>query len=67
MDKHEQAQRFAEILLVSGLKGDWDLPRDDEMYKSIASDAWKLVDAMQAEAEKRKEKGFPEAVKGAEK
>ena len=54
MDKHEQAQRFAEIILETGLKGHWDMV-GDAAFKGVAHDAWLLADAMQAEAEKRKE------------
>ena len=64
MNKHEQAQRFAEILLTSGLKGEWDIPTDISMFDSIASDAWRMADAMQSEADKRSAKGVPEAIKG---
>ena len=65
MNKYEQAQRFAEILLTSGLKGEWDIPTDISMFDSIASDAWRMVDVMQAEADKRNG-GVPEAIQGYE-
>ena len=61
MDIQEQAQRFAEILLTSGLKGEWDIPTNNT-YEAVASDAWRMADAMQAEADKRTVKGVPEAI-----
>ena len=66
MDIQKQAQRFAEILLTSGLKGEWDIPTNNT-YEAVASDAWRMADAMQAEADKRTVKGVPEAIQQHEK
>lgn len=64
MDKHEQAQRFAEIMLQAHYD---NRAHFDKLDAEIAEVSWLMVDAMQAEADKRKEKGFPDAVKDAEK
>ena len=63
MDIQEQAQRFAEILLTSGLKGEWDIPTNNT-YEAVASDAWRMADAMQEEADKRKQQKLEEVRKG---
>lgn len=46
-EKRKLAQRFAEVLLASGLKGEWDLPFDDQMQNVIADEAWRYADAME--------------------
>ena len=51
MDKLTMAHEFAKIILDSGLRGDWDLVN----LENVAADAFILADAMQAEADKRKE------------
>lgn len=62
IDKEKSAQKFAEILLETGIRGEWDMLELDDMYAGVAHDAWKLADAMQAESDKRKPKGVPEVL-----
>ena len=57
MDKQEQAQRFAEIMLKHGYES--DLCFDENLYQMVAKDAWILTDAMQKEANSRINKDRP--------
>lgn len=49
---------------------DWAMQSIDAGYvcetETLVSEAWKYADAMQAEAEKRKPKGLPDALCGGE-
>lgn len=49
MGKLEMAHEYAKIMLDSMLNKNVDL----DSYREVASDAWSLADAMQAEADKR--------------
>lgn len=55
IDKEKRAHDYAKILLASNHSFD-----DNE---HLAREAWELVDAMQAEADKRKVVGVPEAIR----
>lgn len=57
MDIQEQAQEIL-LKLIETNKTGFDA-------EGIAAYAWEIVDAMQAEADKRKEKGVPEAIQNA--
>ena len=55
IDKEKRAHDYAKILLASGHSFD-----DSE---HLAREAWELADAMQAESDKRKGVGVPEAIR----
>ena len=62
MDKIQMAMRFAEIMLIEHFKGSGIY--NSYGYKDgICEDAWVMADAMQAEADKRKPSGLPEALR----
>lgn len=54
IDIEKRAHDYAKILLASGHSFDGS--------EHLACEAWELVDAMQAEADKRKVVGVPEAI-----
>lgn len=61
MDKLQMAMRFAEIMLIEHFKGNGVY--NSYGYKDgICEDAWIMADAMQAEADRRKPSGLPEAL-----
>lgn len=60
--KHEAAQRFAEIML-NKLENPL-LVQTNERMAIISENAFKLADAMQAEADKREDKARPEVLEG---
>lgn len=58
LNKAEIAEKAALIILNADLRGDWDM----EKIADCAAEAWKLADAMQAEADKRVVKGVLEVL-----
>lgn len=59
IDKAKFAEKAALIILEAGLRGVLDMSD----ISDCATDAWLLADAMQAEADKRKVVGVPEAIR----
>ena len=62
MNINKQAQeillKLIEKIETDRMQGEW--------RNNLVSDAWILAEAMQAESDKRKPKGLPEAIKGLE-